>query len=66
MKPLMMMAIGFLLLVTGLLLPFLMVLRFLESSFALAFSAHSFSLIGLLVALYGILSQVNWRTRGDQ
>ena len=62
----MMMAIGFVLLVTGLLLPFLMVLRVLESGLALAFSAHASSLVGLLLALYGIFGQVNSRRRDDQ
>lgn len=66
MSPLMMMTIGFVLLVIGLFVPFLMVLRVLESGFALAFSAHASSLIGLLLALYGVFDQVSSRRLDDQ
>jgi hypothetical protein len=54
-------AIGLMLLFAGFLFPFLMVLRVLEPGFALSFLAHTASLIGLLVALYGTIEYVNSR-----
>jgi hypothetical protein len=64
MKPLSalnLMAAGFVLLLTGFLVPFLMVLRVLEPGFALSFLAHFSSLTGLLVALYGAIQYVSSR-----
>jgi hypothetical protein len=64
MKPLSalnLMAAGFVLLLTGFLVPFLMVLRVLEPGFALTFLAHFSSLTGLLVALYGAIQYVSSR-----
>jgi hypothetical protein len=67
MKPLSalnLMATGFVLLLTGFLVPFLMVLRVLEPGFALSFLAHFSSLTGLLVALYGAIQYVS--SRGEK
>jgi hypothetical protein len=67
MKPLSalnLMAAGFVLLLTGFLVPFLMVLRVLEPGFALSFLAHFSSLTGLLVALYGAIQYVSSRDHG--
>jgi hypothetical protein len=64
MKPLSalnLMAAGLVLLLAGFLVPFLMVLRVLETGFALSFLAHFSSLAGLLVALYGALQYVSSR-----
>jgi hypothetical protein len=56
--------IGLVLLLAGFLLPFLMVLRVVEPGFALSFLAHTASLIGLLVVLYGTIEYVNrWREK---
>lgn len=52
-NPFALIVIGFALIVAGFLLPFLMVLRLLEAGFALGFSAHFASLMGLFLALYG-------------
>jgi hypothetical protein len=66
MSPLRFMAVGFALIVAGLVVPFLMVLRILESGLVLSFSAYFLSLTGLLLALYGTFDYVNSRSRDDQ
>ena len=65
MSALTLMATGFVLILTGFLLPFLMVLRVLEPGFALSFSAHFSSLVGLLLALYGAFQRVSSRRRDE-
>jgi hypothetical protein len=47
-------ALGFVLILAGFLLPFFMVLQLLESSLALNFSAYGASLAGLVLSLYGV------------
>ena len=59
-------AISFVLVLAGFLVPFLMVLGVFESSFTFSFSAYFSSLIGLLLALYGISRLVSLRRREDK
>jgi hypothetical protein len=47
-------AVGFVLILGGFLLPFLMVLQVLESGLMLSVSAYCASLIGLVLSLYGV------------
>jgi len=54
MSPATLLALGFVLILAGFLLPFLMVLRVLESSLTLNFSAYGASLVGLVLSLYGV------------
>lgn len=65
MNPFALMVIGFTLVLGGFLVPFLMVLRLLEAGFALSFSAHFASLMGLFLALYGAVQYSRWRRRDD-
>jgi len=58
-------ALGFALVLAGFLVPFLMVLEVLEAGFVLSFSAYFSSLVGLLLAFYGI-SHVSLRRRDDK
>jgi len=58
--------LGFALVLTGFLVPFLMVLGVLEAGFVLSFSAHLSSLIGLLLTFYGISQHVSLRRRDDK
>jgi hypothetical protein len=58
--------ISFVLVLAGFLAPFLMVLGVLESGFALSFSAYFSSLVGLLLALYGVFDYTNSRQRDDK
>jgi len=53
-KPVPMMLIGFGLLVIGFILPFVMVLQFLESTLFLNFLAYLTSLFGLIIGLLGV------------
>jgi uncharacterized membrane protein len=59
-------AISFVLILAGFLVPFLMVLGVLESGFTLSFSAYFSSLVGLLLALYGVFDYTNSRQRDDK
>jgi hypothetical protein len=59
-------AISFVLVLAGFLVPFLMVLRVLESGLVLSFSAHFASLVGLVLALYGTFDYVSSRRRDDK
>lgn len=52
--PLRLMVIAFVLLLLGALLPFLMVIRIVEPSFALSFFSYAASLIGLIAGLIGV------------
>lgn len=49
------------LLLLGVLLPFFMVIRILEPSFALSFFAHAASVVGLVVGLLGVSPQMRDR-----
>jgi len=62
MSPATLLALGFVLILAGFLLPFLMVLRVLESSLTLNFSAYGASLVGLVLSLYGV-SHYSHRSR---
>jgi hypothetical protein len=60
------MAISFVLVLAGFLIPFLMVLQILEPGLVLSFSAHFSSLAGLVLALYRAFDYVNSRRRNDR
>ena len=57
-------AVGFVLILIGFLVPFLIVLEILESSLILNFSAYGASLVGLVLSLYGV-SHYRGSRRGD-
>ena len=63
MSPATSVAVGFVLVLAGFLAPFLMVLQVLESGLVLSVSAYFSSLVGLLLALYGISQHVSLRRR---
>ena len=54
MSPAISLIVGFVLILIGFLVPFLMVLQVLESSLMLNFSAYGASLVGLVLSLYGV------------
>jgi hypothetical protein len=58
-------AISFLLVLAGFLVPFLIVLQVLEPGLMLSFWAYFSSLVGLVLALYGAFDYVNSRRRND-
>jgi len=64
MSPATSLAVGFVLVLTGFLAPFLMVLQILESGLVLSFSAYCASLVGLVFSLYGV-SHYSSARRGD-
>jgi len=66
MSSLKLVTMGFALVLAGFLVPFLMVLGVLESGFTLSFSAYFSSLVGLLLALYGVFDYTNSRQRDDK
>ena len=57
-------ALSFLLLLTGFFIPFLMVLQLLEPGLTLSFAAHFLSLAGLVLGLYGAFSHSSRRRDG--
>ena len=59
-------ALSFVLILAGFLVPFLMVLGVLEAGFTLSFSAYFCSLVGLVLALDGTFDYVDSRSRDDQ
>ncbi|MGQ9478359.1 MAG: hypothetical protein ACUVRH_07755 [Candidatus Bipolaricaulia bacterium] len=52
------MFLGFALLLVGVLLPLLMVIRLLESTFLLNFLAYSASLSGLIIGFSGVVQYI--------
>lgn len=66
-SPLRLIAGGCILLMLGMLLPFLMVLRLWEPTFLLSFLSYASSLVGLIVGLWGI-AQYSYarRKNGDE
>lgn len=52
--PVRLIAIALVLLLVGALLPFLMVIRVVQPSFALSFLSYAASLIGLIMGLIGV------------
>jgi len=60
-SPFQLVLLGFVLLVIGFILPFLMVLQLLESTLLLNFVAYLASLFGLIIGLIGIVTHVQAR-----
>jgi hypothetical protein len=58
-------AVSFVFVLAGFLVPFLIVLEILEAGFVLSFSAHFLSLGGLLLALYSAFHYTSSRRRND-
>jgi hypothetical protein len=58
--------VGFVLILAGFLLPFLMVLQILESDLVLSISAYCSSLMGLVLSLYGVSHYSRARGRDDR
>lgn len=56
-------ALSFVLLLLGFVVPFLMVLQLLEPSLLLSFAAHFLSLAGLVLGLYGAFYHGSSRER---
>ncbi len=54
-SPRQLMCFGFVLLLIGVILPFVMVLRLIEPTLLLNFIAYFSSLFGLLIGLYGVV-----------
>ncbi|GAB4152469.1 MAG: hypothetical protein Fur0021_17300 [Candidatus Promineifilaceae bacterium] len=66
MRPLKLVLIGFLLVLLGAVLPFLMVIRIVEPSFLLSFISYGASVGGLFLGVIGAASYVgNVRRRRD-
>ena len=65
MSPATSLAVGFVLILAGFLLPFLMVLQVLESSLVLSISAYCASLVGLVFSLYGVSHYSSSRGRDN-
>ncbi len=63
--PVQMILIGFVLVVLGVVLPFLMVLHIIESTFFLNFFSYGASLAGIFLGLIGSASYVRERRRKD-
>jgi hypothetical protein len=64
-SPLQMMLIGFVMLVIGFALPFLMVLHLLESTLFLGFVSYLTSFLGLIIGLIGVVMQGRSGRRND-
>jgi hypothetical protein len=58
--------VGFVLILAGFLLPFLMVLQVLESGLVLSISAYCASLVGLVLSLYGVSHYGSSRRADDR
>jgi hypothetical protein len=61
--PIRLMIIGVLLMIAGVVLPLLMVLGIVESTFLLAFISYGASLIGMFLAFIGLFSYVRFRRK---
>ena len=57
--------VGFVLILAGFALPFLMVLQVLESGLVLSISAYCASLVGLGLSLYGVSHYSSARERDE-
>ena len=55
-SPVKLMGLGFLLLVFGVALPFLMVLKIIESTLFLGFIAYLVSFLGLVIGIIGMIN----------
>jgi hypothetical protein len=58
--------VGFLLVVIGAVLPFLIVIRVLPSTFLLNFLAYATSLIGIFLGILGMAIYVGEKRRNDE
>lgn len=58
MKPIFMILIGGLLVAAGAILPFLMVLQYIETTFFLSFFSYGASIIGLFLGMWGAFSHL--------
>ncbi len=56
-----MMVLGTLMMILGVVLPLLMVVKVIESTFLLAFISYGFSLVGMVMAFLGLFSYVSIR-----
>ena len=59
------MAIGFILLIVGAVLPMLMMLHIIGSTYLLNIIAYFSSLAGLVIGLYGVFELYQIRKKGD-
>ncbi len=66
MSPASSLAVGFILILAGFFLPFLMVLQIFESGLVLSFSAYCASLVGLVLSLYGVSHYSSSRRSNDR
>jgi hypothetical protein len=57
------MIIGVLLMIVGVVLPLLMVIRVIESTFLLAFVSYGASLVGMVLAFLGLFSYIAGRRK---
>lgn len=62
-SPMKMMIIGVLLMVVGVILPLLMVIKIIQSTFLLAFFSYGASLIGMVLAFMGLFSYIHSRRK---
>lgn len=60
-SPVKMMVLGTLMMILGVVLPLLMVVKVIESTFLLAFISYGFSLVGMVMAFLGLFSYVSIR-----
>lgn len=64
--PKILLGVGFLLLVIGVVLPMLMVLQIIESTFFLDFFSYGASFLGLIVGLIGAFSLIQKSRKRDR
>ncbi len=62
-SPLKMMVIGALLMIMGVVLPMLMILNMIETTFFLALLSYGSSLMGMFLAFYGLFTYVRIRRK---
>ncbi len=62
-SPLKMMVIGALLMIMGVVLPMLMILKMIETTFFLALLSYGSSLMGMFLAFYGLFTYVRIRRK---
>lgn len=60
-KPRRLVFIGFILMVLGIVFPFLMVMKILESTFFLNFFSYTLSLLGMILGIIGIAFEFRGR-----
>lgn len=62
-NPKMMMVIGALLMILGVVLPLLMVIKMIESTFLLSFISYGASLAGMVMAFVGLFSYITFHRK---